>query len=152
MVLAFTLTKMVPNMKDIGRMTYNMDTVKNHGPMAPNTKVSILTGKNMDKDIIFGTMALSMMVNGLIIKLKVTVFTNGKMVVCLLAIGSTIICMEKVPTCGETVGAMRGNTLRIGNMDLEYINGLMEEFMKVNGMQANNTVTESIRYGMERTK
>ena len=66
-------------MKDIGRMTCNTDTAKNHGLTVQNTRVSIATVRNMGKATTFGTMAPSMMVNGPTIKSKVTESTSGKM-------------------------------------------------------------------------
>ena len=78
---------MVPNTKAIGRKIFNMVMEKNRGQMDRNMKENIMKVKNMDKAIIFGMMVLSMTDNGLIIKLKVMVFTNGKMAVSLQVFG-----------------------------------------------------------------
>ena len=78
MASVFTLIRTVPNTRDIGRMIYSMATARNLGRMALNTRVNTATAKSMDRDITSGTTARNMMASGLITKLKVMVFTNGK--------------------------------------------------------------------------
>ena len=53
---------------------------------------------------------------------------------------------------GVMGGAMKANILRIESMVSAYINGLMVEYMKVTGTQANNTAMENIRFEMEHIK
>ena len=83
----YTLTKMGLNTKGTGKGTSSTDMEKSHGLMAQNMRVNIMMERSMDKDITSGTMALSMMDNGLITKLRGTVFISGKMAACLQATG-----------------------------------------------------------------
>ena len=83
----YTLTKMEPNTKGTGKRTSSTDTEKSPGLMVQNMKVNIMTGRSTDKDITSGTMALSMMDNGLITKLRGTAFISGKTAACLQATG-----------------------------------------------------------------
>jgi hypothetical protein len=59
-------------------------------------------------------------------------------------IGLIIKCRVRVLILGQTVGDMRDHMKEIRKMALEYINGLMAEFMKVHGMKGNNMVKENI--------
>jgi hypothetical protein len=59
-------------------------------------------------------------------------------------IGLIIKCRVRVLILGQTVGDMRDHMKEIRKMALEYINGLMVEFMKVHGTKVNNMVKENI--------
>jgi hypothetical protein len=69
---------------------------------------------------------------------------NGSMDVCLKVNGLIIKCTGKGSTLGLMEEGMRENMNVTKSMALEYITGLMEEFMKDNGLMENNKGRENI--------
>jgi len=60
--------------------------------------------------------------------------------------GNKTTCMEKVNTLGRMEECIKEIILWIKSMDLEYINGLMEEYIKVSGIMGSNTAKAFIRF------
>jgi len=149
MDMEFTSIKMELDTKENGKMIFNTVKVKKYGQIIQCMKATITKVKNTEKDFIFGKMDPVMMEIGLKTELKAKVFTNGKMDVLILVPGKTIICMVKVCTHGLTVDVTKDNMKWIKSMGMEFINGLMVEFMKAIGIMVNNMVKENIFSKME---
>jgi hypothetical protein len=62
------------------------------------------------------------------------------MAVFMMVIGWKTRCKVRVCISGLMDVSMKGTTIRTRNMDLEYINGLMEESMKEHGKRESNMV------------
>jgi len=52
--------------------------------------------------------------------------------------GKTMILMDKVCIHGQMVECTKVNTKMIKKMGMEFIGGLMEEYMKDGGIKVNN--------------
>ena len=75
--MASIITSMVPCMKDIGEMIFNMVKEKNHGLMAQYMKATTWPVKSMVWVFIAGTTVASIQVNGSKTKSKVLELTAG---------------------------------------------------------------------------
>ena len=63
--------------------------------------------------------------------------TYGVMDACILEIGWTIICMDRVNSAGRTVGGTKAPIRWTKDTDSEDISGTMALFTKVNGCKEN---------------
>ena len=133
MVLEFTTTLMVPDMKGGGSKINNMARARRSGQIMLAMRVNIKTERSM-------VMASSCGLTGLLTRaISLTtistdkVFTLGLMVVNMTVSGITIRCMALAFSLGMTVENTRENTLTIRSKDKAFLPGLMDVNTKGSG-------------------
>ena len=75
---------------------------------------------------------------------------NGWMGDAMKATGRTTICMVMVSIRGKMAGNTKDNISKIENMDLEHLNGQIQESIKEIGNMENNMVEEFIMEAMDK--
>lgn len=121
-----------------GKMTYNMDRGKRHGPMGAFTRDYISLVKSMGQVYTPGMMDLDMMVSGLKTKSEGPGPIHGLMAVNIKENGSTTIWREWAFTLGKMEGATKANIETIRSMGTEFTHGQITECIKVCGSVVNN--------------
>lgn len=79
----------------------------------------------------------------------VKVFTHGLMEEYTKDNGARIKCMVKVNSLGQMEGTILGDMFKIKKKAMEFLLGLMEESMQVNGKKENNQEKVNIKEAME---
>ena len=120
--------------------------------MGQSMMVSIKMGKSMEKDPIYGVMALNMMGSGLIIKSTDMESTLGWMEELMKDLGKITTCTDKVYILGVMEENMMESITWIKNMGMESIIGLMGGGMKGTGQMGSNMEKVGISYRMEQQK
>lgn len=152
MVTVSMSIRMVPAMKENGKMISNMDSEKKFGQITVNMRATTPKEKNTAKASTFGKMAPCTMETGVKIGSKDTENINGKTVVSISENGKIITCMERAFILGQTEDVMRVNTRWTRSTALACTSGPMAECTKATGSTENNTGEESMCSKMELSK
>jgi len=120
------------------------------GKTIQGTRADIIKDRNMAKVYMFGVMGLSMMVIGMKIRSRVTVYTNGQTVEYTQANGKKIKCMARDTKFGLMAVLMKDNIKTMSNMDTEYTDGPTDRCIKEDGSRVNNMVQVLILHLLEK--
>ena len=135
-----------------GPTIYKMDKANSFTPMESSTMVTGLMEPKMEKVCRTGRMDPNTKETGLTIVWKAPATTSLQTEVNTMATGSTINSMDKVDKPGQTVEAMRVNSIMESKKDKVFIHGLTVRNTMVHGLTVNNTAKVSSPHPREKSE